>query len=120
MSIYFDYQSSKPVDARVIEAMIPYYRKEFGNPSSLHIEGDEAGRIVEECRESIADFIKAEPDEIVFTSGATESNNLAVIGFSLRNRAQGNTLSYRRLSTYQFTTSPSTWQKTVLKSQRYR
>jgi len=90
MSIYFDYQSSKPVDARVIEAMIPYYRKEFGNPSSLHIEGDEAGRIVEECRESIADFIKAEPDEIVFTSGATESNNLAVIGFSLRNRAQGN------------------------------
>jgi len=90
MSIYFDYQSSKPVDARVIEAMIPYYRKEFGNPASLHMEGDEASRIIKECRESIADFIKAEPDEIVFTSGATESNNLALIGFALRNRAKGN------------------------------
>lgn len=90
MSIYFDYQSSKPVDARVIEAMIPYYRKEFGNPASLHMEGDEARRIIEECRENIAGFIKAESDEIVFTSGATESNNLALIGFALRNRAKGN------------------------------
>ena len=90
MSIYFDYQSSKPVDARVIEAMIPYYGDEYGNPSSLHLQGDEASRIVEECRENIAGFIKAEPDEIVFTSGATESNNLALIGFALRNRAKGN------------------------------
>lgn len=90
MSIYFDYQSSKPVDPRVIEAMIPYYGDEYGNPSSLHLPGDEASRILEECRENIAGFIKAEPDEIVFTSGATESNNLALIGFSLRNRAKGN------------------------------
>lgn len=90
MSIYFDYQSSKPVDARVIDAMIPYYRKEFGNPSSLHLQGDEATRILEECRESIADFIKADPGEVIFTSGATESNNLALIGFALRNRAKGN------------------------------
>lgn len=90
MSIYFDYQSSKPVDARVIEAMIPYYRDEYGNPSSLHLQGDEASRIVEECRESIADFIKADPGEVIFTSGATESNNLALIGFALRNRAKGN------------------------------
>jgi len=90
MSIYFDYQSSKPVDARVIEAMIPYYRDEYGNPSSLHMEGDEASRVVEECRESIADFIKADPGEVIFTSGATESNNLALIGFALRNRVKGN------------------------------
>ena len=90
MSIYLDYQSSKPVDPRVIEAMIPYYGDEYGNPSSLHMEGDEGSRILEECRETIAGFIKAEPDEIVFTSGATESNNLALIGFSLRNRAKGN------------------------------
>ena len=90
MSIYLDYQSSKPVDPRVIEAMIPYYGDEYGNPSSLHLPGDEASRIIEECRESIAGFIKAEPDEIVFTSGATESNNLALIGFCLRNRAEGN------------------------------
>ncbi len=90
MSIYLDYQSSKPVDPRVIEAMTPYYGDEYGNPSSLHLPGDEASRILEECRQSIAGFIKAEPDEIVFTSGATESNNLALIGFCLRNRAKGN------------------------------
>jgi cysteine desulfurase len=90
MSIYLDYQSSKPVDARVIEAMTPYYGDEYGNPSSLHLPGDEASRILEECRQSIAGFIKAEPDEIVFTSGATESNNLALIGFALRNKAKGN------------------------------
>lgn len=90
MSTYLDYQSSKPVDPRVIEAMISYYGNEYGNPSSLHLPGDEASRILEECRESIAGFIKAEPDEIVFTSGATESNNLALIGFALRNRAKGN------------------------------
>ncbi len=90
MSIYLDYQSSKPVDPRVIEAMIPYYGDEYGNPSSLHLPGDEASQIIEECRQSIAGFIKAEPDEIVFTSGATESNNLALIGFCLRNRAKGN------------------------------
>lgn len=90
MSIYLDYQSSKPVDPRVIEAMTPYYGDEYGNPSSLHLPGDEASRILEECRENIAGFIKAEPDEIVFTSGATESNNLALIGFALRNKAKGN------------------------------
>ncbi len=90
MSIYFDYQSAKPVDPRVIEAMIPYYRDEFGNPSSLHLEGDEATRILQGCRESIAGFIEAEPNEVIFTSGATESNNLALIGFALRQRAKGN------------------------------
>ncbi len=90
MSIYFDYQSSKPVDPRVIEAMVPYYGDEYGNPSSLHLPGDEASRIIEECRENIAGFVKAKPNEIVFTSGATESNNLALIGFALRNKAKGN------------------------------
>ncbi len=90
MSIYLDYQSSKPVDPRVVEAMVPYYGEEYGNPSSLHLPGDEASLVIEECRKSIAGFIKAEPDEIVFTSGATESNNLALIGFCLRNRAKGN------------------------------
>jgi len=88
--IYLDYQSSKPVDPRVIEAMLPYFHDKFGNPSSLHREGDEAGEILESCREIISKFINAEKDEIVFTSGATESNNLAIIGFALRNKARGN------------------------------
>ncbi len=88
--IYLDYQSSKPVDPRVVEAMLPYFREKFGNPSSLHLEGDQATEVLENCREDIARFIHADKDEIIFTSGATESNNLALIGFALRNRNKGN------------------------------
>lgn len=88
--IYLDYQSSKPVDPRVIDVTLPYFQEKFGNPSSLHREGDEAGEILEACREEIAKFINAEKDEIIFTSGATESNDLAIIGFALRNKAKGN------------------------------
>lgn len=90
MPIYFDYQSSKPVDPRVIDVMAPYFHHKFGNPSSLHQEGDEATKILEEARRSIANFINAEKDEIFFTSGATESNNLALIGLAMRNRTKGN------------------------------
>jgi cysteine desulfurase len=88
--IYFDYQSSKPVDPRVVEAMLPYFHDKFGNPSSLHLEGDQATEVLESCRGDIAKFINAEKDEIIFTSGATESNNLALIGFALRNKNKGN------------------------------
>jgi len=90
MSVYLDYQSSKPVDPRVIEAMQPYFHNKFGNPSSLHSVGDEATKLLEECRQTIASFINAEKDEIIFTSGATESNNLGLIGFALRNKNKGN------------------------------
>lgn len=90
MQIYLDYQSSKPVDPKVIDAMIPYFYDEFGNPSSLHKAGDKASETLEECRKSIANFINSEKEEIIFTSGATESNNLAIIGFALRNKNRGN------------------------------
>lgn len=90
MNAYLDYQSSKPVDPRVIEAMMPYFQDKFGNPSSLHEIGDEATKIVEESRQTIANFINAKKDEIIFTSGATESNNLALIGFAMRNKHKGN------------------------------
>jgi cysteine desulfurase len=89
MAVYLDYQSSKPVDPRVIDAVIPYYHKHFGNPSSLHTVGDEATKTLEKSRESIARFIGAESEEIIFTSGATESNNLALIGFAQRNKNRG-------------------------------
>jgi cysteine desulfurase len=92
MGNYLDYQSSKPVDPRVIEPMMPYFHERFGNPSSLHGEGDEATKVLEECRKTIASFINAEPDEIIFTSGATESNNLALIGYATRNKDKGNHL----------------------------
>jgi cysteine desulfurase len=90
MGVYLDYQSSRPVDPRVIEAMQPYLYERFGNPSSLHGEGDDATKVLEECRQTIAGFIHAEPDEIIFTSGATESNNLALIGYASRNKDKGN------------------------------
>ena len=90
MSVYLDYQSSRPVDPRVIEAMQPYLHERFGNPSSLHGEGDEATKVLDECRQTIAGFMHAEPDEIIFTSGATESNNLALIGYATRNKDKGN------------------------------
>jgi len=92
MSSYIDYQSAKPLDPRVIEAMLPYFHERFGNPSSLHGEGDEATKVLEGCRRTISGFINAEPDEIIFTSGATESNNLALIGYASRNKAKGNHL----------------------------
>ncbi|MCK4837058.1 MAG: cysteine desulfurase, partial [Candidatus Aminicenantes bacterium] len=90
MEIYCDYQSAKPVDPRVIDAMIPYLHDRFGNPSSLHKIGDDASTTLEDCRQTIADFINAEKEEIIFTSGATESNNQGLIGYALRNKAKGN------------------------------
>lgn len=90
MNAYLDYQSAKPVDPRVIDAMLPYYYDKFGNPSSLHAVGDDATTALEEARKTIAGFIKAEKDEIIFTSGATESNNLGIIGYAMRNKNKGN------------------------------
>lgn len=87
--IYLDYQSSKPVDPRVVDAMRPWFTERFGNPSSLHLDGDEATEALEGSRESVARFIGADRDEIIFTSGATESNNLAIIGYVTRNRRRG-------------------------------
>jgi len=89
MSIYLDYQSSKPVDPRVVKAMDPYFNKIYGNPSSLHSIGDKATDVLEKSRSKIAELIRAKPEEIIFTSGATESNNLALIGYALRNKNKG-------------------------------
>jgi cysteine desulfurase len=91
MSAYLDYQAAKPVDPRVFEAMKPYFTKEFGNPSSLHNYGYRATKALDNARFKIAEFINApDPDNIVFTSGATESNNLGIIGGALRNKRKGN------------------------------
>ena len=89
--VYLDYQSAKPVDPRVVEAMLPYFTERFGNPASLHAVGDRATEALEESRARRSPtFVGAEsPDEIVFTSGATESNNLALIGYANRNKRAG-------------------------------
>jgi cysteine desulfurase len=89
MHVYLDYQSAKPVDPRVMDAMQRYFTEDFGNPSSLHAIGDAATTAVDEARATIARFIHARSDEIIFTSGATESNNLALIGFASRNSQKG-------------------------------
>jgi cysteine desulfurase len=87
--VYADYQSSKPVDPRVVEAMLPYFGQTFGNAASLHGVGDAATAALEDARARIARFIGAQPAEIVFTSGATEANNLALIGYAQRNKRKG-------------------------------
>ncbi|HEY5314790.1 MAG TPA: aminotransferase class V-fold PLP-dependent enzyme [Pirellulales bacterium] len=92
-SVYMDNQATTRVDPRVVEAMLPFFSEHFGNPGSVsHAFGWEAKEAVDAARGSIATAIGASPREIVFTSGATESNNLAIRGVAERHRAGGNHL----------------------------
>lgn len=87
--VYADYQAAKPVDPRVVAAMLPFMTERFANPASLHGPGDEATAALEDARARVARLIGAEPREVVFTGGATEATNLALIGYALRNRRKG-------------------------------
>ncbi len=90
--IYFDYAATTPIDLEVIKTMSQYYTKTFGNPSSIHYFGRKALYGIEKSRQIISSFINAELDEIVFTSGGTESNNYALKGIIYANRNRGNHL----------------------------
>ena len=87
--VYMDYASTTPIDPRVLEAMMPYFREKFGNTMSPHAWGMEAREALERAREIVAAFINANPMELIFTSSATESNNLAIKGVVLANRGKG-------------------------------
>jgi cysteine desulfurase len=78
--IYFDHNATTPVDAAVLNAMLPYFSGDFGNASSIHAFGQRARAAVETAREQVAGFVNARPQEIIFTSGGTESDNHAIFG----------------------------------------
>lgn len=85
VTIYADYQATTPVDPRVQDRMAPFWGKSFGNPhSSDHIVGWRSGEAVREAAESVAAMIGGDGDEVIFTSGATEANNLAILGLARR------------------------------------
>lgn len=78
--IYLDHNATTPLDPRVLDSMLPHLREGFGNPASAHGSGRQARRALEDARETVARLLEAEPDEVIFTSGATEANNLAILG----------------------------------------
>lgn len=87
--IYLDHASTTPVHTEVLEAMLPYFTKEFGNPSSIYPLGQNASDAVAEARDTLAALIGAKPQEIFFTSGGTESDNWALKGFMHANASKG-------------------------------
>jgi len=87
--IYLDYNATTPIDPGVREAMLPYLAEHFGNPSSSYVYGQRAKEAVEKARRQIATLIGAAPEEIIFTSGGSESDNQALIGAALANREKG-------------------------------
>jgi cysteine desulfurase len=87
--IYMDHSATTPVAPEVLQAMLPYFSDKFGNASSLHSFGQEAKEALEESREKVAKLLAANPEEIIFTSGGTESDNLALKGIARRNKDKG-------------------------------
>ncbi|QDA59995.1 cysteine desulfurase family protein [Hymenobacter jejuensis] len=85
--IYLDHHATTPCDPHVVEAMLPYFQGQFGNPSSPHFAGSRTADAVQLAREQVANLVGAQPGEVVFTSGATEANNLALLGYARAARA---------------------------------
>ncbi len=87
--VYLDNSATTPIDGEVVEAMMPYFTEKFGNASSIHFFGQEARSALDRARHQVAEIINARPNEIVFTSGGTEANNLAIRGLLEANEKYG-------------------------------
>src|SRR6186713_1374229 len=88
-TIYFDYNATTPLDAQVREAMTPFLGDVFGNPSSVHHVGRRARALLDDAHDRVARVWRCKPSEVVFTSGGTESNNLAIFGSARLLREKG-------------------------------
>lgn len=88
-AVYMDHSATTPVDPEVAKLMFTYYTEKYGNPSSIHSFGREAKQALEEARRQIAHFIGAKPEEIIFTSGGTEADNMAIIGTAEARKGKG-------------------------------
>jgi cysteine desulfurase len=78
--VYLDYNATTPIDPRVLEAMLPFLTEHYGNPSSAHQYGRYSHAAIEQAREQVAALVGAHPSQVIFTSGGTEANNLALKG----------------------------------------
>src|SRR2546430_15912866 len=87
--VYLDHSATTPIDTRVLEAMLPYLTDKFGNASSVHMFGQQARAAVDKARRQVAALVGARTNEIVFTSGGTEGNNLAISGICEATQSQG-------------------------------
>ena len=84
MPVYLDHNATTPLDTRVLDAMLPYLREHYGNPSSLHLQGRTARAALDQAREQVAALVNAHPSQVVFTSGGTEANNYALKGVAAK------------------------------------
>jgi len=123
--VYVDHIATTPVAEEVLEAMLPYFREKFGNPTSLHSFGQEAKKAVEKAREQVASLIKANtPEEIIFTSGAIEANNLAIKGIAKAYQRKGRHIVTTQIEHHSVLHACKTleregWEVTYLKPDKY-
>jgi len=87
--IYLDYNATTPLSEPAEQAMLPFLDRKFGNPSSIHAPGREARAAIDDARERLATLLGAKPHEVIFTSGGTEANNLAILGLARVRAARG-------------------------------
>ena len=90
--IYLDYNATTPLDPQVLEEMLPFFRQDYGNPSSIHSFGNKAKSALDLSRERIAKLVNARPKEITFTTGGSEGNNFAIKGIAYSLYEKGNHL----------------------------